>query len=139
MMALDKKAMHEKMPACDYFVSRKIDGEFSILAINGSSACTINPGGTVRVGLPVLEEAYALLGKSKAKTALLACELYVHRTDKRRASTMCAVSRDSPRRPMSCSRCGWRCSMSWRSMASRRRPAMPSATARSSRSSKPES
>src|SRR5437764_15452826 len=61
MMALDKPTMRQKLPDCDYFVSRKIDGEFNLLVIDGSSACLVNPGGTVRCGLPFLEEACSLV------------------------------------------------------------------------------
>jgi hypothetical protein len=96
MVALDKRAMHEKMPSCDYFVSRKIDGEFTILLVDcpAGTALTINPGGTVRIGLPVLEEACALLGKAGIQRAVFACELYVHRTDKRpRVHDVCRVAR----------------------------------------------
>src|SRR6185436_10352720 len=64
MMALDKKGMKQKMPACDYLVSRKIDGEFTVLVIEGNSACTINPGGTVRIGMPFVSEACSLLSKA---------------------------------------------------------------------------
>ena len=94
MIALERKHISERMPACDYFVSRKIDGEFTIIAIDGASACTVNPGGTVRIGLPVLDEACALLAKAGIKQALLAAELYVNRTDKRpRVHDVCRVAR----------------------------------------------
>ena len=94
MIALERKHISERMPACDYFVSRKIDGEFTIIAIDGTSACTVNPGGTVRIGLPVLDEACALLAKAGIKQALIAAELYVNRTDKRpRVHDVCRVAR----------------------------------------------
>jgi ATP dependent DNA ligase-like protein len=94
MMALDTRGMREKMPTCDYLVSRKIDGEFCVLAIADSTACTVNPGGTVRIGLPLLAEACALLKKAGIKTALIAGELYVGRTDKRpRVHDVCRVAR----------------------------------------------
>jgi hypothetical protein len=94
MTALDKAAMHEKMPEADYFVSRKIDGEFTLVLIEGANACSINPGGTVRIGYPALEEACKLLSKAKINRAVLACELYVHRTDKRpRVHDVCRVAR----------------------------------------------
>ena len=83
MMALDKAAMKQKLPACDYFVSRKIDGECTLLLIHGNQCCSVNPGGVVRAGLPFMEEAAALLGKTKHKQMLLAGELYVARTDRR--------------------------------------------------------
>jgi hypothetical protein len=94
MKALSKDGMRKELPACDYLVSRKIDGEFTVLIVDGSSICCVNPGGTVRCGLPVMEEALALLSKAKVGSAMLACELYVNRTDKRpRVHDVCRVAR----------------------------------------------
>ena len=83
MMPLDRLAMKEKLPACDAFASRKIDGEFTLLLIQGNECCSVNPGGVVRTGLPFMEEAAELLGKSKHKQILVAGELYLARTDRR--------------------------------------------------------
>src|SRR5580698_1283121 len=83
MIALDKASMKEKLPACDYFVSRKIDGECTLLLIENGQCVSVNPGGVVRAGLPFMDEAAELLGKSKHKQMLLAGELYVARTDRR--------------------------------------------------------
>src|SRR5882757_5051134 len=57
MMSLDKASMKEKLPACDYYVSRKVDGECTLLLIHGNQCCSINPGGVVRMGLPFMQEA----------------------------------------------------------------------------------
>src|SRR5882757_6293302 len=54
MQAFDKVRAKEKLPACDYFVSRKVDGECTLLVIDGKECCSVNPGGTVRVGLPFM-------------------------------------------------------------------------------------
>ena len=83
MMALDKAYVKEKLPATDCFVSRKVDGECTLVLIEGGECCSVNPGAVVRTGLPFMEEAAALLGKSKHKQMLLAGELYVNRTDRR--------------------------------------------------------
>jgi len=83
MIALDKVTVKEKLPACDGLVSRKIDGEFTLLLIDGKQCCSVNPGGVVRHGLPFMAEACELLGKSKHKQMLLAGELYVGRKDRR--------------------------------------------------------
>jgi hypothetical protein len=83
MVALDKASVKEKLPACDCFVSRKMDGECTMLLIDGDQCCSVNPGGVVRSGLPFMEEAVTLVGKSKHKQMLLAGELYVARTDRR--------------------------------------------------------
>jgi hypothetical protein len=83
MIALDKQSMKQKLPDCDYFASRKIDGEFNILIVDGSSACLLNPGGTVRCGLGFLDEACQLISKAGYKRAVLAGELYVARDGRR--------------------------------------------------------
>jgi hypothetical protein len=83
MIALDKATARQKLPECEYFVSRKIDGEFTLLLLDGGQCCSVNPGGVVRTGLPLMAEAIELLGKSKHKQLLLAGELYVARTDRR--------------------------------------------------------
>src|SRR4030095_5841730 len=83
MIALDKATVRQKLPACDYFVSRKIDGECTLLLVSGDDCCSVNPGGVVRCGLPFMSEACELLGKTKHKQMLLAGELYVARTDRR--------------------------------------------------------
>jgi hypothetical protein len=85
MMALDREGVKLKVPSSDYHVSRKIDGEFAVLVWDGSEAITLNPGGTVRVGLPVLAEAAERLQAAGVTSALLAAELFVEREDGKRA------------------------------------------------------
>ncbi len=94
MIALDKQGIGQRMPDCEYLVSRKIDGEFTVIVVEGRSVCTVNPGGTVRLGLPVLDEVARLVDKAGVKRALLVGELYVHRTDRRpRVHDVCRVAR----------------------------------------------
>ncbi|QOV91192.1 ATP-dependent DNA ligase [Humisphaera borealis] len=83
MAAFDKPTMKLKLPESDYFVSRKVDGEFSLLVVQSGSCCIVNPGGTVRVGLPFMAEAVKLLKDAKVDSAVFAGELYVARTDRR--------------------------------------------------------
>src|SRR5712671_4347535 len=83
IIALDKVSVKEKLPECDCFVSRKVDGECTLLLIDEKQCCSVNPGGVVRTGLPFMQEAIELLGKTKHKQMLLAGELYVSRTDRR--------------------------------------------------------
>ena len=85
MIALDREAVKLRLPASEYHISRKIDGEFAVLVWNGEQAITVNPGGTVRVGLPALEEAAQLLKAANVGDALIAAELYVERADGKRA------------------------------------------------------
>ena len=60
-----------------YFVSKKYDGEFALLFFDGKTLLSVNPGGTVRLGLPCLEEAETLLKKAKVKDCIFAGEYYV--------------------------------------------------------------
>src|SRR5262245_8615105 len=80
---LEGSAINEKVPSAEFHVSRKIDGEFTVLVFRQGEVFTINPGGTVRIGLPVLEEAARLLSRAGVKEVMLACELYVARNDRR--------------------------------------------------------
>ena len=78
MYPLDRDDIRQKVPKADYHVSRKVDGEFTVLIYDGGEAFTLNPGGTVRTGLPVTEEAARLLSKANVNSALIAGELYVN-------------------------------------------------------------
>ena len=83
MAAFDKPTMKLKLPESDYFVSRKVDGEFNLLIVQGGSCCIVNPGGTVRVGLPFMAEAVKLVKDAKTDLAVFVGELYVARSDRR--------------------------------------------------------
>lgn len=60
-----------------YFVTKKYDGEFALCFFDGKTMISVNPGGTVRSGLPVFDEAVKLLKKAKVKDCVFAAELYV--------------------------------------------------------------
>jgi hypothetical protein len=79
MIPLDRDGMKQKIPAADHYVSRKVDGEFTVLILRGGLAFTLNPGGTVRVGLPFLDEAASLLSKAGVNDVMIAGELYVYK------------------------------------------------------------
>ena len=85
MIALDRHAAKTKIPSGEFFTSRKIDGEFNVLVFDGGEALLVNPGGTVRAGLPLLEEAAAALKKAGLKSATVAGELHVRHADGKRA------------------------------------------------------
>ena len=77
MQAMDKPMMEKKLPEDSYYVSKKVDGEFNALYYQDGKAFLINPGGTIRAGLPMLEEIQDTLSKAGITSALLAGELYV--------------------------------------------------------------
>ena len=83
MVPLSKDDITRKIPEAEYLVSRKIDGEFTGLVCRDGEVLTVNPGGTVRVGLPWQKEAAELLAKAGVTNALLAGELYVEVEDRR--------------------------------------------------------
>ncbi|MFT5466314.1 MAG: hypothetical protein ACI8UO_001413 [Verrucomicrobiales bacterium] len=82
MIGLDKASIAKKLPKGDYHVSRKVDGEFTVLVVRGKEAFTINPGGTIRAGLPLVDEAKTQL--KGIRDALIVGELYVDRPDGKR-------------------------------------------------------
>ena len=57
-------------------VVRKYDGEFTYVVFDGKQIFSVNPGGTVRIGLPCYAEAEKALKKAKVKSAVFATELY---------------------------------------------------------------
>src|SRR5215218_5194252 len=58
-----------------YYAMRKYDGEFTYVIFDGDKLISVNPGGTVRAGLPCFAEAERLLKKAKVKSCILAAEL----------------------------------------------------------------
>lgn len=79
MQPLDRDGMMQKIPAAEYHVSRKVDGEFTVLIYRDGVAFTLNPGGTVRVGLPFLTEAAKRLQDAGVREAMIAGELFAER------------------------------------------------------------
>ena len=73
-------------------VSRKIDGEFNVMVVQGDEIFSVNPGGTTRVGLPFVDELKKLLRKAGIKNAMIAGELYVDVNEDRRCRVHDAVS-----------------------------------------------
>ena len=83
MMPIGRADIKRKVPTADFHVSRKIDGEFTVLVFRDGESFSVNPGGTIRLGLPWLAEAAAALEKAGIKEAMFAGELYVHNIERR--------------------------------------------------------
>ncbi len=83
MLPLDKRELGSRLPAGVYHLSRKMDGEFTVLSFAKGQAYTVNPGGTVRIGLPLLDEAAELLTRAGVHSCLIAGELYLGRPARR--------------------------------------------------------
>jgi len=76
MVPLEPDHILKRFTAADYHVSLKVDGEFNMLLYSDGEALLVNPGGTVRVGLPLLKEAVELFRAAGVKQVFVAGELY---------------------------------------------------------------
>jgi len=85
MQAYDIDTARKRIPDAEYFISRKVDGEFTCLLFLDGEVITLNPGGTIRRGAPFHQEAADALNTAGVKRAIIAGELYVRRDDGKRA------------------------------------------------------
>ena len=85
MIPLEEDAAARRLASGEYHVSLKIDGEFCVLAYADGQAVTVNPGGTVRVGLACLTEAAMKLKAAGINKATIAGELHYLRPDGKRS------------------------------------------------------
>ncbi len=84
IVALDKSMVSKRLPKASFYISRKVDGEYTLLIYRDGEAVTLNPGGTLRANAPFMAEAAAALKKAGVKSAILGGELYVQRPDGKR-------------------------------------------------------
>ena len=84
MVPLDGSEIKQRLGTADFHVSKKVDGEFDVLVYDEGEALLVNPGGTVRVGLPVLAEAAGRLRQAGVRKALVAGEFHYVRPDGKR-------------------------------------------------------
>lgn len=84
MIPLEPTDILKRFPAGQYHVSLKVDGEFSLLVYAAGESLLVNPGGTVRVGIPAVDEAAALLKKAGVKTAMIPGELHFTKANGKR-------------------------------------------------------
>jgi hypothetical protein len=82
----------------EYHVSLKIDGEFNCLVYDAAAAdCNcilVNPGGTVRAGLPFLANIASRLAEGGCKRAVIAGELWYNRPERPRVHDVVRVARN---------------------------------------------
>jgi len=81
MTAFDIETAKRRLPSAEYAISRKVDGEFSVLIFTGGECFSLNPGGAIRLGAPFHAEATELLRAEGVEHALVGGELYAERTD----------------------------------------------------------
>ncbi len=84
MVPTDQQRAWTKIPPSEYHISKKIDGEFTVLAYRDGEAFFVNAGGTIRLGLPAIEEACDRLRAAAVTQAVIAGELFVSRPDGKR-------------------------------------------------------
>jgi ATP dependent DNA ligase C terminal region len=76
MVPLEPDHISKRFTAADYHVSLKVDGEFNLLLYSEGEILLVNPGGTVRVGLPFQKEAVEHFQAAGVKQAFVAGELH---------------------------------------------------------------
>ncbi len=95
MYPIEKLRITEKIPNLEgYNISRKIDGEFSLLFFDGKKTISCNPGGTVRTGLPCFDELSKLLIESKVKSGIFACDMFVLKKERERVHELIRIIRN---------------------------------------------
>lgn len=93
MVPLGRDDISQKVPASDYYASRKVDGEFTVVVYQDGQAITVNPGGTVRTGLPATDEFAQLLNSAGIQQAMVVAELYVNHGGRERVHDVTRVAR----------------------------------------------
>jgi len=99
MFPLGRHDIDRKVADAEYFVSRKIDGEFTVCVYSDGQLYSVNPGGTVRVGMPWQQEALEILEAANVSSAIIAGELHKDIEEERRCRVHDVVS--SARQPKS--------------------------------------
>ncbi|QEG22418.1 ATP dependent DNA ligase [Mariniblastus fucicola] len=99
MFPLGRHDIDRKVADAEYYVSRKIDGEFTVCVFQDGQIYSVNPGGTVRVGMPWQKEALEILKAANVDSALFAGELHKEIDGDRRCRVHDVIS--SARQPKS--------------------------------------
>lgn len=77
MRALPGSDIGKIHAARGWFVTRKYDGEFCLVFYDGENIVALHPSGTVRTGLPCLDEAAEKLKKAKVKSCVFGAEYFL--------------------------------------------------------------
>ncbi len=92
MKPLSDSETHRLPKVKEWHATRKYDGEFAMVFFDGKKLISVNPGGTVRFGLPAFIEAEKLLKKAKIKSCVLGAEIYLEGEKKKTQSISDVVS-----------------------------------------------
>lgn len=95
MIALDHAQSKTRLPAGQYLIQRKLDGEFTVAVWRDGEVVSLNPYGTARLGAPWHAELGQHLKRAGIKNAVLGGELYVNFKDGKRCRVMdvCRIGR----------------------------------------------
>lgn len=80
---IDQRQIASRLSGGPFYVTRKYDGEFAMIAHAGDRTVTINRSGRVRWGIPCIEEAGRLLREAGIGEAMIGAEIYVVKAGKR--------------------------------------------------------
>ena len=92
LIPLARHDISRRVPDSPLLISRKLDGEFNVAIFRGGELFTVNPGGTVRVGLPFFDELKEQLVAANIESAMIAGEIYVDVQEDRRCRVHDSVS-----------------------------------------------
>ncbi|KNY27442.1 ATP-dependent DNA ligase [Pseudobacteroides cellulosolvens] len=76
-IAINPEQIDSRIAGEEFFITRKYDGEMSVIFYNGTDTFIVNTGGTLRQGLPCTEEAGKLLKSAGIGSAIIPAELYL--------------------------------------------------------------
>ncbi|MCL2090200.1 MAG: hypothetical protein FWH11_03060 [Micrococcales bacterium] len=75
-LTLNPDQIEQRLGGTELQVTRKYDGEMAVICWDGTDIAIVNSGGTVRTGLPCLDEARAALVAAGVSQAMVPAELY---------------------------------------------------------------
>ncbi len=75
-LTLNPDQIEQRLGGTELQVTRKYDGEMAVICWDGTDIAIVNSGGTVRTGLPCLDEARDALVTAGVRQALIPSELY---------------------------------------------------------------
>ncbi|MDP4182236.1 MAG: hypothetical protein Q8942_14250 [Bacillota bacterium] len=76
-IAVNPEQIDSRVAGEEFYITRKYDGEMSVIFYNGADTFIVNTGGTLRLGLPCTEEAGRLLKRAGITSAIIPAELYL--------------------------------------------------------------
>lgn len=82
-IAISPQQIDSRLGDTNYWVTRKYDGEFADIFYQDGHAVIVNRSGRIRMGIPCIDEAAALLEKHGIRQAIIPAEIYVYDQNKK--------------------------------------------------------